>query len=130
MRNTPIRERGGTFNGHTDWHIDWQYQTRQESHICHIHNVQVKVHVIHTLPALSEYVTDERTITVFNKFNNALTQHEKNHGNNGLLAAREIDKAISEMTSVIPSYKNTFLPTENMTVSLRVVYPKAQSFIK
>jgi predicted secreted Zn-dependent protease len=97
MRNTPIRERGGSFNGHTDWYIDWQYQTRQEPTICRIHNIQIKVHVIHTLPALSEYVTDKQTITVFNKFNSALTQHEKNHGNNGLLAAREIDKAISEM---------------------------------
>ena len=97
MRNTPIREHGGTFNGHTDWYIDWQYQTRQEPNICRIHNVRVKVHVVHTLPILSEYVTDEQTITVFNKFNNALTQHEKNHGNNGLLAAREIDKAISEI---------------------------------
>ena len=97
MRNTPIRERGGTFNGHTDWYIDWQYQTRQETGACRIHNIQTKVHVIHTLPALSKNVTDVQTITVFNKFNNALTKHEKNHGNNGLFAAREIDKAISEI---------------------------------
>lgn len=97
MRNTPIRERGGTFNGHTDWYIDWQYQSRQEPDICQVLNIRTKVHVIHTLPALSEYVTDEQTITVFNQFNKALTQHEKNHGNNGLSAAREIDKAISEI---------------------------------
>jgi predicted secreted Zn-dependent protease len=97
MRNTPIRERGGTFNGHTDWYINWHYQTRQEPNICRLHNIRTNVHVIHTLPALSEYVTDEKTINVFNKFNKALTQHEKNHGNNGLSAAREIDKAISKI---------------------------------
>ena len=31
MRNTPIRDRSGSYNGHTDWYIDWQYQTRQEA---------------------------------------------------------------------------------------------------
>lgn len=97
MRNTPIREHGGSFNGHTDWYVDWQYQTRQEPNICRITNVKIKVHVVHILPVLSEYVTDKQTIEVFNKFSEALTKHEKNHGNNGLSAAREIDKAINEI---------------------------------
>ena len=97
MRNTPIRNGGGSYNGHTDWYVDWSYQSRQEPNICSIHNIQVKVHVVHILPILSEHVTDKKTIEVFNQFNKALTQHEKNHGNNGLSAARDIDKAISEI---------------------------------
>lgn len=117
MRNTPIRERGGSFNGHTDWNIDWQYQTRQMPNNCQIHNVQVKVHVIHTLPALSEYVTDEQTITIFNKFNNALTKHEKNHGNNGLLAAREIDKTISEIQPQ-PNCRNISRMIDDMSYAI------------
>ena len=97
MRHTPIRERGGTFNGHTDWYIDWHYQTRQAPNICLINNIQTSVRIVHILPALSEYVTDNQTIAVFNKFNNALTLHEKNHGKNGLSAAREIDAALNNI---------------------------------
>lgn len=102
MRHSPIRAGSGSFNGHTDWFIDWRYQTTQQRYGCQLLNAQTKVHVIYTLPALSEYVTDQQTIDVFNKFNDALTKHEANHGKNGLTAAREIDKAISE----IPTQQN------------------------
>lgn len=97
VRRSPIREAGGTFNGHTDWYIDWKYQATPGSGGCRLNDIKTTVHVIHTLPALSENVTDKQTIDVFNKFNNALTQHEKNHGNNGLTAAREMDKLFSEI---------------------------------
>jgi len=97
MRRSPIREGGGSFNGHTDWYVSWRYQANQEPQGCRARDIKTKVHVVHTLPTLSEYVSDEQTIDVFNKFSDALTQHEKNHGNNGLSAAREIDKALSEI---------------------------------
>jgi predicted secreted Zn-dependent protease len=97
MRHSPIRSGNGSFNGHTDWYIDWKYQPAQGPYGCQLHNIITRVHVIHTLPTLSEYVTDKQTVEVFNKFNTALTQHEKNHGSNGLAAAREIDKTLSEI---------------------------------
>ena len=97
MRRSPIREGGGTFNGHTDWYIDWRSQGIQGPQGCVARDIKTKVHVVHILPALSEYVSDKQTIDVFNKFNDALTKHEKNHGENGLSAAREIDKALSEI---------------------------------
>ncbi len=97
MRRSPIRDRRGSFNGHTDWYIDWSYQTAPGPEGCRVFDVKTRVHVIHTLPALSEYVTDKRTIEVFTTFSDALTKHEKNHGNNGLLAAREIDRAFTTM---------------------------------
>jgi len=97
MRNSPIRHGGGSFNGHTDWYIDWKFQSTLGANGCQLDKVTTKVHVIHTLPALSERVTDKQTINVFNKFNSVLTQHEKNHGNNGLTAAREMDKLFNEI---------------------------------
>jgi len=97
MRQSPIRAGNGSFNGHTDWYINWNYRSTQTPYGCAATQIQTKVHVTHTLPALSQYVTDKQTIEVFNKFNDALTLHEKNHGNNGLLAAREIDKALGEI---------------------------------
>ena len=97
MRRSPIREGGGTFNGHTDWYVDWRYQSSQTPTGCQIHGMWTTVRVIHTLPALSQYVTDQQTIDVFTRFNDALTKHEKNHGNNGISAAREMDKAFSEV---------------------------------
>lgn len=97
MRNSPIRAGHGSFNGHTDWYIDWKYRPLQGPYGCQLHNIITRVHVMHTLPALSEYVSDQQTIDIFNQFNEALTQHEKNHGNNGLAAAREIEKALTEI---------------------------------
>lgn len=97
MRRSPIRERGGSFNGHTDWLVNWNYKSTQGPHGCELKHIQTTVHIIHTLPKLSSYVTDKKTIEVFNTFSAALTQHEINHGNNGLAAAREIDKAFSEI---------------------------------
>jgi len=96
-RHSPIRARGGSFNGHTDWYIDWNYQTRQHPSHCQILTLTTTVKVIYTLPALSEYVNHQQTIDVFNTFNDALTKHETNHGKNGLTAAREIDSAFSNM---------------------------------
>ena len=97
MRNSPIREGGGSFNGHTDWYIQWRHQSTQTPYGCQLNRHLTTVRVIHTLPALSEYVTDKETIEVFNKFNEALTKHEKNHGENGLAAAREIEQAFSKI---------------------------------
>ncbi len=93
MRHSPIRQGSGSFNGHTDWYVNWKYQTTPSPQGCLLQNSQVSVRVVYILPALSEYVTDAQTIEIFNKFNKALTQHELNHGNHGLLAAREIDEA-------------------------------------
>ena len=97
MRRSPIREGGGSFNGHTDWYIDWRYQSSQSPDGCQAHSIRTKAHVIHTLPVLSKHVTDQQTIDVFTRFNTALTRHELNHGENGLSAAREMDKAFSEI---------------------------------
>ncbi len=102
MRRSPIRSGGGSFNGHTDWYINWQFQTTRVQiapgqYGCQLQNIKTKVHVVHILPALSRHVTDQQTIDVFKKFNKALTQHELNHGNNGLSAAREIDKSFRSL---------------------------------
>ena len=97
MRHSPIRQGNDSFNGHTDWYIDWKYQTSTSPRGCQLQTSQVNVRVIHILPALSEYVTDSQTIEVFNKFNKALTRHELNHGNHGLLAAREIDETFKSV---------------------------------
>ncbi len=97
MRRSPIRAGSGSFNGHTDWYINWNFRSAPGPYGCRVTNTQTKIHVVHILPVLSEYVTDQQTIEVFNKFNEALTRHELNHGNNGLSAAREMDKAFNEI---------------------------------
>lgn len=99
MRNTPIRSRGGSFNGHTDWYINWSYQSTSSPYGCQLSDIKTSVHVVHILPVLSDHVSDQQTIEVFNKFRAALTQHEGNHGNHGLSAARDIDAAISTITT-------------------------------
>ncbi len=90
MRRSPIRSGGSSFNGHTDWSVNWHFQTAPVRTAtgqlyCRLYNIKTKVHVRHILPALSRSVTDKQTIDVFNRFSAALTQHELNHGNNGFL---------------------------------------------
>lgn len=97
MRYSPIRDRRGSFNGHTDWYIDWYFRPLAGPYGCKLADIKINVRVVHTLPALSEHVTDKQTIEVFNRFSEALTEHEKNHGNNGLQAAREIDRAFQAL---------------------------------
>ena len=97
MRHSPIRQGNSSFNGRTDWYIDWSYQTTPSPHGCLLQSSRVNVRVVYILPALSEVVTDTQTIEVFNQFNTALTQHELNHGNHGLLAAREINGAFKSV---------------------------------
>jgi len=102
MRNTPIREFGGSFNGRTNWFIDWNFYSHATQYGCKLTNAITKVRVVYILPALSEYVTDAQTIEAFNKFNDALTKHEHTHGSHGLQAAREIDEAFKQ----IPPQRN------------------------
>jgi len=97
MRHSPIRAGSGSFNGHTDWYINWRFRSSREANGCQLIDSQTKVHVVHILPKLSAQVTEQQTIDVFNKFNKALTQHEINHGKNGLSAAREMDKTFNEL---------------------------------
>lgn len=97
-RMTPIRERGGSFNGRTTWSVQWKYQTTGDQNGCKIHDVEVHLSIDTILPALSQYVTDERTIQAFNNFSKALTAHERNHGEHGRQAAHEIDKALGAIT--------------------------------
>ncbi len=97
MRHSPIRAGSGSFNGRTNWYINWNFRSAPGPYGCQITDTRTSVHVEHILPVLSKHVTDQQTIEVFNKFNRALTQHEINHGNHGLLAAREMDKAFNEI---------------------------------
>ena len=96
-RMTPLRERGGSFNGRTDWKIDWRYQTTGDAGGCNIHDVKVKINIVTTLPALSQYVTDPQTIREFERFRDALVAHERNHGKNGMAAANEIEQALKSI---------------------------------
>lgn len=96
-RMTPLRERRGSFNGRTDWKIDWRYETTGDASGCNIHDVRVNINIVTTLPALSQYVTEPQTIKAFERFRDALVAHERNHGKNGLAAAEEIDAALSSI---------------------------------
>jgi len=97
MRHSPIRARNGSYNGRTDWFIDWKFRSAFASKGCQLTDSQTTVRVVYILPTLSDSVSDPQTIAIFNKFSDALTLHEKNHGEHGLKAAREIDRLFSEI---------------------------------
>lgn len=97
MRRSPIRSGQDAVNKHTDWHINWNYRTVTDRYGCQINDLKIKLRVRHALPRLNRYVTDEKTIEAFNRFISTLKQNEKIHGQNGSLAAREIEQAISSI---------------------------------
>ncbi len=91
---SPIRENGHVFHGRTHWIISWQYTSQQKPEGCRILDVTTEVEVKYILPALDTRVSDPNTTERFNRFSEALVAHERNHGANGLKAAREIDASI------------------------------------
>lgn len=97
MRRSPIRSGEYAINKHTDWRLNWNYRTAMTPDGCGIIEQRIKVNIKHALPRLSPYVTDHETINAFNQFISELKQNKKRDGNKGLLAARELENAISRI---------------------------------
>ena len=119
IRNSPIRNRQSLFTIHANWSIDWEYKAAPGPNGCKLYDIKTKVYVVHTLPSLSEQVIDKQTIETFNKFNDALTQHQDKHGNIGLSAAREIDETLQ-----------TIQPQQNCQHLARMVGATGRSIVQ
>ena len=96
-RQSPVRENGNVYFGHTDWSVNWYISMRSEGRVCGIAELTTELNVNYTVPRLGASRVDETTKTVFDKFYRALLNHEKGHMRNGLRAIKEIEKVLGSL---------------------------------
>lgn len=90
---SPIRERGRIFHGHTRWFIRWNYRWREETGgRCRITEVKTTLHVDMTLPELDDATAGARR--QFDTYVRLLREHEDGHRRIARDAAHAVDSAI------------------------------------
>ena len=93
-KNSPIKENGRIFRGHTDWHVRWNFWWDTSNGQCKINKANTTVKVTYTMPKLSDQHKDKLIVERFNDYYLALLQHEKGHKGSGVLAAKEIEEVL------------------------------------
>ena len=97
---SPIRHGGKTFHAHTTWRVKWQFRWQAEtSGNCRIAEVATSLDTRIQLPRLDG--GSEQQQEHFQRYLNALREHELGHHGLGRTAALEVDsqlKALPAMT--------------------------------
>lgn len=93
---TPISEAGQKFHGYTKWFISWNYTWNKKTDgRCRITSTTISNKASITLPKLVS--SDQKTISEFNRYLQALTEHEHGHLANARQAAHQIDQSVSAL---------------------------------
>jgi predicted secreted Zn-dependent protease len=88
------------YDAYTRWNVSWRYSYRQNGGQCSIDAITTGIKVTMTLPDWSdESEAQDRVRKHWRDYIAALTAHENGHRNNGLDAAREIDRGIAALPS-------------------------------
>lgn len=94
-KQSPIIFNGKKYRGYTQWQVNWRYRWWETANSCQITSAQTTLTVTYTLPQIAKnHPVDRETQQTFNRYGQALYQHEQNHKNSGLYAAREIEKTL------------------------------------
>jgi predicted secreted Zn-dependent protease len=91
---------GNTYDAFTSWYVKWQYEYYSRPGNCIIDWVDVSVDVEYTLPRwATRFLGGKETRIKWLKYIEALKKHEQGHGNFGISAARDIEKALLNIGS-------------------------------
>jgi predicted secreted Zn-dependent protease len=86
---------GGRYDGYTAWQIQWRYDYRASGNACAIAAATVSVRTSIKLPEWRNESTAPAELRAhWRRYLQALTEHENGHRDNGLAAAREIDRGL------------------------------------
>lgn len=97
-----IRRYGKTFDALTSWNVNWRFNWNTKNSKCYITTASSTVDVTFTLPKWTNRDMSSRyLINKWDRYYDALTQHENGHKDFGIKAAEEIEQAILEMPSRI-----------------------------
>lgn len=95
LKRSPAVKNGNTFSGYTSWHVSWNFNWKKRDGFCKITKVKTKLNVLYTMPRLLKSQKVENEVREsFEDYYSALFEHEKGHMKFGLLAAKDIEKAI------------------------------------
>jgi predicted secreted Zn-dependent protease len=93
---SPIREHGRKFHGHTKWNVRWRFDWDQfNDGFCRITGVSTTLQTVITLPKLTS--ASEQQSLRFDRYMQALREHELGHHRIGKEAAHAIDAALHEV---------------------------------
>ena len=96
----PDGKNGQDFDAHTAWHVDWRYRWSETPAACRITSVTTRVAVTFTLPLWQDYASAGKALRQqWDRYYQALYEHEKGHRDYGVRAAREIEKTILTIAS-------------------------------
>ena len=99
-QKSPIIFNGKKYRGYTQWQVNWNYRWWETANSCKITTVKTTLTVTYTLPRIPDnHRVDAETRQSFNRYWQALFNHEQNHKNSGLFAAREIEKALLNLAA-------------------------------
>jgi predicted secreted Zn-dependent protease len=90
---SPIRQNGQIYHAYTGWKVQWNFWWReQRDGRCRIERTRTRLHTIITLPRLGGGDAQQRQR--FERYLDALREHEQGHHRIGQAAAAEIDAAL------------------------------------
>ncbi|MES2820504.1 MAG: DUF922 domain-containing protein [Pseudomonadota bacterium] len=95
---TPIRSGGKIFHGYTRWHINWRFRWKQADGECYITRVDTRLTSTITLPELEGGTAKQRE--AFDRYLEALEEHELGHYAFGQEAAETIDAEMADMDAL------------------------------
>lgn len=91
---------GRRYDAYTGWQISWYYNTTLNNNQCKLHSAKVNTTITFTLPQWKIPSNASQALqTKWNKYINALIQHEKGHEQNGILASNEILQRLQTIPS-------------------------------
>lgn len=95
---TPVRKAGRVYDARTDWSVRWNFWWKNVNGTCRIRKVSTEVRIRYTLPRLETINHLPGSLGLkWDNYYRALLHHEKGHADFGIMAAKEIESAITNM---------------------------------
>lgn len=87
---------GMHFDGYTKWRVDWNFRYRQRGRLCVTEAVKVPVHVIIQVPSLTAKPRSDALNAKWQRYREALMQHEQKHADIAVAAGTAVLAALSD----------------------------------
>jgi predicted secreted Zn-dependent protease len=81
------------------WEISWVINTRQDETLCRINSIDTRIDVSITMPRWANYASAGNGMKeAWDTYYKSVLEHEEIHGNNGIAAARDLQRRLSDLT--------------------------------
>ena len=81
------------------WEISWVINTIQDDTLCRINSIDTRIDLSITMPRWVNYASAGNGMKeAWDTYYKSVLQHEETHGNNGIAAARDIQRRLSDLT--------------------------------